>query len=570
MTVAALNLAAAAALVDGLAAAGVRDVVFSPGSRSTPLVLAADARGALRTWPVLDERVGGFFALGLARAAGRPVALVCTSGSAGAHYLPAALEADRSGVPLVLVTADRPPELHGCGANQTVDQRGLLGGVGRLARDLGAPDAAALDGWFAAGRQAAERAGDAPAGPAHLNVAFREPLWAPGVVIPPPRAAGRRLVGTPAVDPALVDALADRLGGARRGAIHCGAGAADGPGFAAAVTALARHLGWPILAEVASGLRVGHHDRHPVVAHADGLLGGPTPPPEVVLRLGAVPPSRRIAAWLARAEATVLVAPDGQRRDPEHRAETLIVAPTSPLLEALAGRLPATAGWLDAWRAADDAAAALLAELAGEGGPAGAPADAAWEGAVARAVVAALPDGAALHLGNSLPVRDADAFAAARAGDMRVFVSRGVSGIDGALATAAGEAVGAGRPTWALVGDLTCLHDLGGLLHLGQLRPDLTVVVVDNGGGGIFGVLPIAQHQGAFERCFLTPQHFDLKALCAGCGVAYRRADDLAALRAALAPAPGPRVIHVPVDRAASARRRAAAVAALAGVEVRN
>ncbi len=558
MSVAALNLAAAAALIDGLAAAGVRDVVFSPGSRSTPLVLAADAREALRTWPVLDERVGGFFALGLARASGLPVALVCTSGSAGAHYLPAALEADRSGVPLVLVTADRPPELHDCGANQTVDQRGLLGGVGRLARDLGAPDAAALDGWFAAGRRAAERAGDAPAGPAHLNVAFREPLWAPDAAIPPPRVAGRRLVASPAPDPGLVDALADRLGAAGRGVVHCGAGAADRPEVAAAVVALARHLGWPVLAEVASGLRVGAHDPSPVVAHADGLLGGAVPAPDLVLRLGAVSPSRRVAAWLARASATVLVAADGQRRDPDHRAETLVVAPPAPLLEALARRLPASAGWLSAWRAADDAAAATVAG-----------ADAPWEGALARAVVAAMPDGAALHLGNSLPVRDADAFAARRAGDVRVFVSRGVSGIDGALATAAGEAVGAGRPTWALVGDLTCLHDLGGLLFVGQLRPDLTVVVVDNGGGGIFGVLPIAQHSGAFERCFLTPQQFDLKALCAGCGVDYRRADDLDALRAALAPGPGPRLIHVPVDRAASAAARAEVNAALARIGVR-
>ncbi|MCB9537128.1 MAG: hypothetical protein H6704_12825 [Myxococcales bacterium] len=198
-----------------------------------------------------------------------------------------------------------------------------------------------------------------------------------------------------------------------------------------------------------------------------------------------------------------------------------------------------------------------------------AAADTFWEGAIARAVVAAVPDGGALHLGNSLPVRDADAFAARRAGDVRVFVSRGVSGIDGALATAAGEAMGAGRPTWALVGDLTCLHDLGGLLFLGQLRPDVTVVVVDNGGGGIFGVLPIARHPSAFERCFLTPQLFDLKALCAGCGVDYRRAGDLDNLRAALAPAPGPRLIHLPVDRTASAAARDAVNAALARVEVR-
>ncbi|MCB9537127.1 MAG: hypothetical protein H6704_12820 [Myxococcales bacterium] len=216
MSVAALNLAAAAALMDGLAAAGVRDVVFSPGSRSTPLVLAADARVALRTWPVLDERVGGFFALGLARAAARPVALVCTSGSAGAHYLPAALEADRGGVPLVVVTADRPPELHGCGANQTVDQRGLLGGVGRLARDLGAPTRRR---WTAGSR----RRGRRPSAPV-TRCGARAPergvpraARAPDAGIPPPRAGGRRLTAAPAPDAALVDAVADRLSAARRG-----------------------------------------------------------------------------------------------------------------------------------------------------------------------------------------------------------------------------------------------------------------------------------------------------------------------------------------------------------------
>ncbi len=547
---AALNAGAAAALIAGLVASGVREVVFSPGSRSTPLVLAAHAHPALRLTAALDERAGGFLALGLARATGGPVTLLCTSGSAGAHYLPAVVEADRGRVPLVVLTADRPPELLDCGANQAVAQHGFFAGNVRHARDLGPPAQGTEGAFFDAGRRAAERALAGPPGPVHLNVPFREPLWAAGVEVPATgRAAGLRVDATAVLPAGATAALADRLAAAHRGVIHCGADADD---RGAALT-LAERLGWPLLAEATSGGRFGGGQAGPRIAHADGLLTGVVAPPDLVVRAGRPPLSRRVGAWLSQAvDHTLLFDEHAERADPHHAADTLVVAAPAQALAALAERVPRRRdrGWLEAWRHADDAAEAVLAEACR---------GAFDEVAVARAVVADAPLTHALHLGNSTPVRDVDAFAPVGGATRRVFASRGASGIDGAIAQCAGEAIGGRAPVVALLGDLTFLHDLGGLLLAGQLRADVTAVVIDNGGGGIFGQLPVAAHPSAFEACFLTPQRARFSDLCTGCGVAFRSVEGRGALRAALAePTTGPRVILVVVDRGASqAQRRA-------------
>ena len=604
------NARGARVLVEGLVRGGVADVVLSPGSRNTPLVLASLEQPGLRVHVVLDERVAGFVALGLSRAARRPVALACTSGSAGAHYLPAVVEADRSAVPLVLLTADRPPELHGCGAPQTVDQRRLFGTFVRAARDLVGP--LPNDAWALAAAGALEAALGAGGGPVHLNVAFREPLWAPGLALGAPRAAtlgglsaqpetavGRlpgqpetavgRLPGQSAVavgaPPALVRgasaaaslapfegvgapptalrgvarlaagslaALADRLSSISRGVLFCGT---DSRLSAAGAAALADRLGWPLLAEAASGVRFGSGSRRVVWAY-DALVRAGAPAPDLVLQFGRAPISKPVATWLAEAP-TVRVDEGAVRHDPRRSGGVLVVAEADGFARDLVATLGVDAGgaererWCRAWAVAQADVEALVERHD----------DRLWEGAVARAVVRGLPTRAGLHLGSSMPIRDVDAFVPGVASDpadaLRVFANRGANGIDGAIATAAGEALVVGRVV-LLCGDLTFLHDVGGLLAAAELGADLTVVVVDNGGGGIFDFLPIAGHPTAFERCFTTPQSARIDALAAAARAPYARVQTPAELPAALAAAgahPGLAVVHVVVDRARNVAR---------------
>lgn len=525
------NAEAAAVLARSLVAGGVRHVVMSPGSRSTPLVLAfADADA--RTHVVLDERVAAFVALGLARVAG-PVALVCTSGSAGAHWLAAVIEARHSRVPLILLTADRPPELHGCGAPQTVPQAELFAPYALLRVDVGPASAGVDPRWL---RTVAARLLDAARGPVHANVAFREPLWEPGakpVAVEPARI----LRPPPTADASTAAAVAERLVG--RGVIYAGPRAAP-PGdraVGAAVARLGAALGWPVVAEPLSQLR--------------GLSTGAVlamEPPEVVLRLGQPPTRRRVAERLVGAE-TVLVDPDGDWLDPSHTATLLVAVEPVSLCDAVVPHVRAAgAGWRAAWEAADGRARAQAASLC----------DTLWEGAVAREVAAAVPASGLLHVASSMPVRDLDAFAPPA--PFAVTSNRGANGIDGTIATALGASLGWRGPVVALVGDLAFLHDHAALHAARALGARLVVVVADNGGGGIFGTLPIARHEGAFERLFLTPQPGDLAAAAAGLGAYAVRVDDLQALRRSLSEAlarDGVTVIHAVVDRETANARRA-------------
>lgn len=539
VTTARANADAAAVLARSLVAGGVRHVVASPGSRSTPLVLAFAERTDARVHMVLDERVAGFVALGLARVAG-PVVLLCTSGSAGAHWLPAVIEARHSRVPLILLTADRPPELHGCGAPQTVPQGELFSPFSLLSVDLGAPSPEVDPRWL---RTVAARLLDAARGPVHANVPFREPLWAPGLEGAPAVEPARVLRPRPVPDEDMVCAVAARLRG--RGLIVAGPRAAA-PGdrtLGPAVERLAAALGWPVIAEPLSQLRGGAMAAIPEMEA-----------PDVVLRFGQPPTSKRAAARLAQAE-TILVDPDGDWLDPDHAATLLLAVDPAPLCEALTPRVTACdPTWAAAWRAADLHARARAEALC----------DGWWEGAVARVVAAALPETGLLHVASSMPVRDLDTFFPpdARAA---VTANRGVNGIDGTLATAVGQALAWPGPVAALVGDLAFVHDHAALHAARALGARLVVVVVDNGGGGIFGTLPVARHEGAFERLFLTPQPGDLGAMAAGQGARVARVGDLGALRGALGEAlrrmegdePGVTVIHAVVDRDEAKARRA-------------
>ena len=548
-----MNAGRANAVVSTLLENGVRDLVVSPGGRSTALVIAA-AESVMRLHVAVDERAGGFFALGLSRG-GRRVALLCTSGSAAGHYLPAVIEASESQVGLVVLTADRPSELMHVGAPQSTVQDQLYGAHVRWsARADGPPEACATLTALAVDRAFAD-----PRGPVHLNIPFRKPLWTPDEQAPPARRVSV-LRGPLGCCASVAEAVADKLTG-RRGVIVCGP---HGDVSREAVLRLAQRLAWPVVASAESGLRFGPADNTIVVACAHGLLGERREAlvPEVALRFGRVPVSGRTQHWLADVP-TVLVSPSGTWTDPEHIAETLVVAEPDALCEALVGSDASSAppAWAELWAAADAAANATLADQTG-----GEP---CWGGAVARRVVEALPGGASLHVSSSMAVRDLDTFGGNPGREVRVFCSRGVNGIDGTVATAAGEAVAEPRrPMLVLLGDLALRHDMGGLMLASELGVRLTIVVVDNQGGGIFSHLPVRDHAG-FEACFVTPQTSDLLALARAAGARTVDAADLSGLDRAIAAdleRPGVGVIRVRTDREDERRRRDQALMAVDAV----
>ncbi|MDD5297462.1 MAG: 2-succinyl-5-enolpyruvyl-6-hydroxy-3-cyclohexene-1-carboxylic-acid synthase [Rhodocyclaceae bacterium] len=549
-----LNLAWAQALVDGLAAAGVRHAVISPGSRSTPLALAFLRQTAIQCRVVIDERSAGFFALGLAKGSGNPVALLCTSGSAPANWFPAVIEADQGGVPLLLLSADRPPELRGWGANQTVDQQNFFGAHVRAAHALGVPGADFNPGYLhrLAARVVAECQGALP-GPVHVNLPFPEPLL-PAGEWPPVGSPKPVTVARPRRPPAGEDiaAVARCLSG-RPGAIVCGGG--DFPaGFAQALAELAARLDAPVLAEPLSGLRFGGHDRSRLCVRYEAWLRGAGAGlrPEWLLRFGAFPVSRSLQNWLGAASGAtqVLVSPGGRWLDPLHAATTLLEADPVAVCQALlhAAPEPAHPSWRAAFAAEENRAGRLAAEhgLGTE----------CFEGALITLLLERLPAGHRLLCGNSMAIRDLDSFSGSDAKPIAIHGNRGASGIDGNVSTAAGLAVLG--PTLALVGDVSCAHDLNGLAAARGL--DLVLVVVNNGGGGIFGYLPAAALPD-FERVWLTPPGLDFFHAAGAWGIAHRRAETLpdfaAALDSAFA-AGGPQLIEVVVDREASLRRHRA------------
>lgn len=568
------NRRAAAAIVAALVDGGVEAVVISPGSRNTPLMLAFAEHGGLEVRAVLDERAAAFYALGLARASGRPVALSCTSGSAGAHYLPALIEAERSRVPLVVLTADRPPALHGCGASQTIDQTRLFGGFVKASRALPPPHPGASPRALrSAAADAVALAWRCPAGPVHLNLHFAEPLWMAGLH-PDPPIASAGAAPPPAPRPPAPEAVAAvqaTVNTARRGVIVCGPDSAPDAATARALIDLGRRLRWPVIADGASGVRFAGGGEGPTIAAADALLRGPFAEvgPDCVIRFGRTATSKPLAQWLARHAVDRLIAADpaGERHDPDHLAAHVIEADPRLLAAAIAGAA-SDDGWLRRWTAADGLARQALRAASAEGW---------WSGAIVQRLLAALPPDAALHAASSMPIRDLDGFgdpALVGRGGPTVYSSRGANGIDGTVATAMGEARAAARPMALLIGDLATLHDAGGLLLAGQLaaedwRAPVAIVVVDNDGGGIFEYLPIAQHPAHFERLFLTPQPAELAPLCAAAGVGYRAVGDGRALSEALDAAlgrPGVTLIHARIDRREDVARHRAAWATVSEV----
>jgi 2-succinyl-5-enolpyruvyl-6-hydroxy-3-cyclohexene-1-carboxylate synthase len=583
------NAAFAAALFEELARAGVAHACVCPGSRSTPLAIAAAATPGLRLWTHVDERAAAFFALGLAKASRAPVALVCTSGTAAANFLPAVVEAALARVPLVVLTADRPPELRDWGAAQTIDQGRLFGTHVRWFAELPPPEPRAelLRHVRATAAPPAALAAGPPAGPVHLNLPYREPLE------PTPVAGDAEALATAAArdprpqlrveaparapDPARVRALAAPLRAARRGVLVCGPDDRD-PALAPAAARLARAAGWPLLADGASPLRTGPHvPATPLCGAHDAFLRAERfaarHAPDLVLRLGAPPTSKATAQWLERhADAEHWLAdPDGAFADPGHRAREILRADPAALCHALAAELerggpPPASPWLAAFLSAERRAQAAL-----ERGIAAAPA--LFAPAVVRALARALPAGAALFASNSMPIRDVESFLAPAARPLRVLASRGANGIDGIPSTALGAAAALGAPLALLTGDLAFLHDVGGLLAAKRHGLRALVVVVNDDGGGIFSYLPVARFGAdvAFEALFTVPHGADLSLATGFAGGRHERVTDAAALDGALArglAAPGLAVVEVPLDREANvAHHRALWAAAAAAVD---
>lgn len=543
MNTAERNLAWADAFVAALAAAGIGHVAFGPGARSAPLAAACLRRPEIECHVINDERAAGFFALGIGKATGRPAAVLTTSGTAAANLLPAIMEANLAAVPLLALTADRPPEAHGWGANQTVDQVKLYGDQLRAFHALPVPDEAIDVRYLKAMAARLVEACLAPVpGPVHANLPFREPLLPETIPAPPPLP---RPVDIHAPAPVVPENLADiaaRLSG-RPGVIVCG-GARYPAGFAEAVTQLAGNLAAPIVAEPLSGLRHGPHDKSLILAHAARFLRDASPPtPEWILRFGAFPVSRTLERWLAglRDAHHLLVAPPGIWPDPLRIGDTLLRGDPRAIAAALAARCrPAGADFSKAWRDVERAIPA-----AGD----------FFEGTVARALLAALPAGAHCFVGNSLAIRAVDAFGGTGDTPLTLHGNRGASGIDGNLATAAGIAAAMQSPTALLVGDQTLLHDCGSLALLAGR--DIVAVVIDNGGGGIFEHLPFARTlpPALLARGWTATPRADFAALAAAFGLHYTQVGGVDDLDRALATAfaqGGAWLLRIVIDRAAS------------------
>ncbi|MDZ4827629.1 MAG: 2-succinyl-5-enolpyruvyl-6-hydroxy-3-cyclohexene-1-carboxylic-acid synthase, partial [Actinomycetota bacterium] len=526
----------AIALVDEWVRAGVTDAVVAPGSRSAPLALALARDTRIRVHVVLDERSAAFRALGIGLGTGRPAVLCCTSGTAAVNFHPAVVEAHHARVPLLVCTADRPPELRDTGAGQTIDQTHLYGTSVRWFVDprppTDEPGAGAV--WRAiASRAVAETLGS-PKGPVHLNLPFREPLLPTGapLVDAPGRADGRPWTTTVAA-PRTADphALAELVRAHPRGLLVAGWGAHVD---ATVVARFAAAAGWPVLADAISGVRTGAH----AISTYEALLRVPefadAHRPDLLVRIGAPLTSNVANAWLDTGIPQVLIDPDGVWLDPNRAASVRIVADAEPLLTTVTALLDRpSSDWLTAWRAAEQQARTAIDRVLDT-------APEPFEGVVARDLAAALPDGATLVVASSLPVRALEWCMAPRAG-LRVLANRGANGIDGFVSTVLGVA-NDGGPTVGLCGDLCFLHDINGLLGADVAA---TFVVVDNDGGGIFSFLP--QHGLAeFEELFGTPHGLDLVAVARAHGAQGERTADLSTLNE---PHEGVRVLVVPVDR---------------------
>jgi 2-succinyl-5-enolpyruvyl-6-hydroxy-3-cyclohexene-1-carboxylate synthase len=555
------NTALASAFVEELARGGVRLAVVSPGSRSTPLAVALWRRPEIEVSVIVDERSAAFFALGAAQATGAPVAMLCTSGTAAANYHPAICEADESALPLIALSADRPPELRGIGAGQTTDQIKLFGSAVRWFCEVGthdADDAGLLHYRSVACRALAAARGEPRPGPVHLNLPWREPL-APiptegAVTATDPLALeGRDPRPLTAVTPIdmepsafLLDEVAGHIGSADSGVIV--AGRQLDPELREPLAKLAEASGFPILAEPTSQLRCGPHDRSHVISTYDHLLRDErfrrSVRPDLILRFGELPTSKPLREWIARSGADqIVVDPGGGWNEPTNRAAALLRADATELASGWAARLgdeqrERPSRWLDAEAAARKALTNKLESL-----------DEITEPGLHLALGKAHANGDLVYTASSMPIRDQEAFLAPSETDALFLCNRGTNGIDGLISSGIGAAHAGGRPTTIITGDLGLLHDIGGLAALRDVSTPVRIVVIDNDGGGIFGFLPQAEalRNDEFEALLGTPHSVDVAKAAALFDLSHRCLESLADIPGALDA--GTSLIEVPVDR---------------------
>ena len=556
----------ASAMVETLAQLGLQTAIICPGSRSTPLTYAFARHSEIETLPILDERSAAFFALGCAKRQFRPVALVCTSGTAGANFYPAVIEAYESSVPLLLFTADRPPEMRDCASGQTIDQQKLFGKFVQHYSEMAVPVASLemldylrqtlVSGW---GRAIAPHAG-----PVHFNCPFRDPL--------PPLSDGKTEQLMEAFDeatffnstvpptPAILQAQSvpdETWAQHEKGIIIAGpVMSASAQTYCQAVSQLSRALGWPVLAEGLSPLRNYHQLNDSLVSTYDIILRDSQRAnflvPDVVIQLGQLPISKVLRQWLQKHRPQRWVTGEGQNLDPLHGPTRFLFSSVEQLAADFKDRNPIANNndYLQQWLTTERSMRqALDNRLATE--------TALVESKIVWLLSQHLPDRTPLFIANSMPVRDVEYFWPTNNRQILPAFSRGANGIDGTLSTAMGLAHH-NRPTVLLTGDLAFLHDTNGLLNAGQLKGHLTVVVINNHGGGIFEMLSISQFEPEFEKYFVTPQSVNLFSLCKAYGVEHHlitAARDFID-RVENLPAQGMRVLEVVCDRQKSTLQR--------------
>ncbi len=561
------------AFVDELARSGLTDVVICPGSRSTPLAYAFARQGSIKLWMHLDERSAAFFALGMAKAARRPVALVCTSGTAAANFFPAVVEAHQSRVPLLVLTADRPPELRDIGAPQAIDQLRIYGVYTRWFMEMALPEASDEVLRYSrtvAGRAMAMATG-APAGVVHLNFPLREPLVpAPIIGQPMPPIEKRDLVawyGRPDGKPYLAREQAARrwpedthgmlsaLVKHPRGIIVVGPLSEQNKKVHRAITELSRWSGWPVLADPLSGLRNYPDKEDEVIDNYDAFLRdskiSEQLAPDFVLRFGAMPTSKPLLLFLKRhsqAETWVVDGGDGWEDPTGLAAQMLHVDPETFCVMTLdwLDRIKRDHDWWQSWHRVAERTATAIAEKMAE-------CEELSEGKVFAELSQLLPDEAILYVGNSMPVRDLDTFFMSSERTVRIMGNRGANGIDGLVSSALGASTTTTAPTVLVLGDISFYHDMNGLLAAKLHKLNATIILLNNDGGGIFSFLPQANFPDNFEQLFGTPHGLAFQHAAALYGANWQRVTNWDEFRSALQNATqsdGLNIIEVPTDRA--------------------
>ncbi len=533
------NILWAELFVNELYEQGVRHVCISPGSRSTPLTFAFAHHPGYKRFVHIDERSGGFFALGLAKQLNAPVVLVCTSGTAAAEFYPALIEAHQGEVPLIVCTADRPPELLACGANQTIDQDKIYANHINWSFNVGLPEITRnrLNHVKTLARRAVLESNGTVRGPVHLNFPFRKPFEPDNFT---DRIDAELLKQVRVhryesftyrnheVSPEAVTELAGILVSKEKGLFVVGPGD-FGENFAEQLSRLSAYLGYPILADGASSLRYGNHDSSYILTHFDAYLKSEDfsshYKPEIILQFGMTVSSKGLEQFLQETDALRFhINPSGKWIDQSGYLEKVIPADPSKFCKALLSaseRLdrPVRIGeWRDGYDAAERLSSRIRSEMID-------CTDTMFEGKIIREVLKAVPENARIMISNSMPIRDLDYFASHTRKKIHIYTNRGASGIDGITSTALGIATGSDRPTILITGDLAFYHDLNGLIAARKYRIPLVIVLINNNGGGIFEILPISEYQEVFREYFLTPHDLDFGPIVNAYGGSYHLAD---------------------------------------------